>query len=149
MYNIWEKNSKEKMQKIMPCELPVFKESTTYIGGYNECFVVLKNAPHKDEAIKILMNWCRPELAEKWMRYTKGSTGITGNLTKTAFGTDQFENYMYTIDKKYDVNLIGDREMGPMINGKDGILALKVQDVLTGNISAKEAFDEFKKNVGL
>jgi len=147
MYNIWEKDSKEKMQKIMPCELPVYRPSTTYIGGYNECFVVLKNAPHKDEAIKILMNWCRPELAEKWMRYTKGSTGVTGNLTKTAFGTDQFENYMYTIDKKYDVNLIGDREMGPFINGKDGTLPLRVQDVLNGNITAKEAFEEFKKNV--
>lgn len=145
MYNIWKAKDKDKMDKIMPCEFPVFKNSSTYVGGYFANFEVLKNAPHKEEAIKIMMYMCRPELAEKWARYTKSSSGTNGNLTKTAFGIDRFENYIYVIDNKYGSNMVGDRDMGFI--GRKGFIDLKVQDVLLGKITAKSAMDDLRRKL--
>jgi len=40
---------------------------------------VLKNSPHRDQAVKLLMSLNKPDVAEKWARYTKSPTGVKGN----------------------------------------------------------------------
>jgi ABC-type glycerol-3-phosphate transport system substrate-binding protein len=91
---------------MMPAELPVFKPSPMTYGGYNITWAVPKNSPHKEQAIKFLLFLNSPDVAEKWIRYTKSPTGIKGKLAETNFGLDKFENFQYTIDKKYKGNKV-------------------------------------------
>ncbi len=152
MYNIWKMKGKEKMYKILPCELPVFKPSTVYLGGYVANWAVLKNAPHKDEAIKLMMYWCKPEVAEKWVRYTKSLSGIKGNLTTNTFGVDPFENFMYTIDKKYNGKMIQELDnryiLGDkLLANKNFKVLFRVIDVLEGHMTAEQAMDDIKRNI--
>ncbi len=145
MYGIWKKKDKEKMNKVIPCEFPVFKTSVAYCGGFNANWAVLKNSPHKDDAIKLLMYWCRPEIAEKWVRYSKSPSGVKGNFTTSSFGTDPYESYSYTIEKKYGSNLSKDEDNQYIVGEKNKNIDLLIQDVMEGRISAKEAMDEFRK----
>jgi len=145
MYSIWKMKSEEKMSKVIPCEFPVFKPSSAYIGGYTPNWVVLKNSPHKDEAVKLLMYWCTPGVAEKWVRISKSPSGVKGSFTTSSFGVDPFETYSYTIEKKYGGNLIKDEDLEYIVGARNKNVPLRVQEVLEGKLSAKDAFDAFKK----
>ncbi|MDA3893044.1 MAG: ABC transporter substrate-binding protein [Salinivirgaceae bacterium] len=146
MYGIWAENSSEKMKKVIPCEFPVFKPSSIYIGGYLSNWAVLKKSPNKDAAVKLLMHWTRPDIAERWVRLSKSPSGIKGNVASSSFGFDPYENYTHTIDTKYKT-LVRDEDKALMV-GKDNLhVPIKVQDVLTGQISGKDAFEEFKLQI--
>jgi ABC-type glycerol-3-phosphate transport system substrate-binding protein len=102
MYNMWMGRDSVKLKNMMPTELPVFKKSPAYIGGYFVTWAVLKKSPNRDKAVRFLLSINKPDVAEKWSRYTKSPTGIKGNLTTFNFGFDKFENYQYMIERKYD-----------------------------------------------
>jgi ABC-type glycerol-3-phosphate transport system substrate-binding protein len=70
MYNQWMSIDEQKSKKMLPAELPVFKPVDFYQGGYIPVWAVWKEAPHKQEAIDFLKFWSRPQIAEKWIRYT-------------------------------------------------------------------------------
>jgi hypothetical protein len=144
MYNIWTKNDKEAIRKMIPCELPVFKPSDSYIGGYTSNWAVPKNAAHLKEAIQMVLYWCRPDVAEKWARYTKCPSGVKGNLTTSSFGFDAYENFVFSIENKY-----GGKKVHPVSNNylfgdKNFRLPLRVIEVLEGNMTAAEAVNEFQ-----
>ena len=138
-------NDKEKLYKAIPCEYPVFKPSCAYIGGYNANWAILKNSPHKDEAIKLMMYWCKPFVAEKWVRYSKSPSGVKGNLTTSSFGFDPWETYSYKMEEKYKGNLIKDEDIEYMVGEKNKNTILKIKEVIEGRLTAKEAFNEFKR----
>lgn len=148
MYGIWEKDSKEQMKKVMPCEFPVFQPSNIYIGGYLSNWAVLKKSPRKDAAVKLLMHWCRPDIAERWVRISKSPSGVKGNVTSTSFGYDPYENYTHTIEQKYS-SLVMDEDKAFIVGESNLHIPLKVQEILTGQISAKDAFNDFKSQVAL
>ncbi len=147
MYPIWKMKGKDKMYKMMPCELPVFRPSITYMGGYVANWGVLKNAPHKEEAIKLMMFWCTPEIAEKWVRYTKSPSGVIGNLTITSFGVDPFEDFMYTIDAKYQGKMMQELDNQYILGEKNYKIPYRVIEVLEGRMTANEAMDELKSKL--
>jgi ABC-type glycerol-3-phosphate transport system substrate-binding protein len=147
MYNIWKDKNAEKMKSIIPCELPVFKPSDICLGGYTSNWAVLKNAPHREDAIKLLMYWTEPQVAEKWARYTKCPTGLKGNLTTTSFGTDEYENFMYNIEKRYGGRKISEVDNKYAVGEKNFGVNLKIIDVLEGRLSAKDAFKELNKKL--
>jgi ABC-type glycerol-3-phosphate transport system substrate-binding protein len=101
MYNIWQKIDEQKVVDCMPAELPVFKKTELYPANYNVSWGVLKNAPHKEAAIKFLLAMNKPGTSEMWVRYTKCPSGIKGNLTGLSFGSDQFENFSSHIQNYY------------------------------------------------
>jgi hypothetical protein len=101
MYNIWQNIDEKKVYDCMPVELPVFKPTKCYPSNYNVSWGVLKNAPHKEEAIKFLLAINKPGTSEMWVRYTKCPSGIKGNLTGVSFGSDQFENFSSHIQDTY------------------------------------------------
>lgn len=146
MYNIWKLKGADKMNKVIPCELPVFKTSDAYLGGYASNFAVLKNAPHREAAIRLMMFWCTPQVAEKWVRYTKSPSGVKGSLTTSAFGIDPYESYMYTMEKKYGVRKFPQSENQYMI-GEKNLTPLRVTEVLEGKISAEKAFEEVRRSL--
>jgi len=148
MYNIWLKKDSVKLKKMVPTELPVFKPAHTYIGGYFVTFAVLKNAPHREQAIRFLLSINKPDVAEKWARYTKSPTGIKGNLTTYNFGLDKLENYQYTIDRKYGNQKVDVYNDSKFCFGKynDTILDRSIE-VLSGILTADQAINQIKKNL--
>ena len=78
---------KKNQKKMLPAELPVFKEVDFYPGGYIPVWAVWKEAPHKKKAIELLKFWSGPRVAEKWTRYTMAPTGIRGNIATGEEGT--------------------------------------------------------------
>jgi hypothetical protein len=146
MYNIWKQKGPEKMAKMIPCELPVFQKSDSYIGGYASNWAVLKNGPHAKEAVRLMMYWCTPRMAEKWVRYTKSPSGIKGSLGTTTFGTDPYENFVYSIEQKY-----GEKQMPQSDNkyliGENNFTGLRVIEVLERKLSGDQAFIELVKTL--
>jgi ABC-type glycerol-3-phosphate transport system substrate-binding protein len=146
MYNIWKLKGANKMSNVLPCELPVFRPSDSYIGGYASNFAVLKNGPHVEAAIKLMMYWCTPHVAEKWVRYTKSPSGVKGNLTSTAFGIDPYESYMYTMENKYGAKKFPQAENQYML-GEKNLTSIKVIEVLEGKVSPEQAFEDVKRSI--
>ena len=145
MYNIWLKTDSSKLKFIMPVELPVFKPSPVTFGGYNCTWAVPKNAPHKDEAIKFLLFLNRPEVAEKWIRYTKSPSGIKGNLTSISFGLDKFENFQYYIEKKFGNRKV---ETNSYCFGKENEMVLNhIEDVFSGKMDAQTAMNDIRRSI--
>jgi ABC-type glycerol-3-phosphate transport system substrate-binding protein len=144
MYNIWTKKNKTDIQKILPCELPVFKKYNSYLYGYASNWVVPKNAPHKDAAIKLMMYFCRPEISELWVSYTKCPSGVKGNISNAEFGVDPFESFLYTIDNEYKTNKINPVEGKYLFGEINFSLPVRVIEILEGKMTAKQAITEFK-----
>ncbi len=149
MYNYWQKVDINELNNMVPAELPVFKPSDVYFGGYSIMWAVPKNAPHRDEAVKLLLFISRPDIAEKWNRYTKCPSGIKGRLTSVSFGKDHFEEFTNNIDKKY-----GSKKLS--FNYLDNNLVIGVSkrnvdlhtiDVATGQMSAEDAMASVRKQL--
>jgi ABC-type glycerol-3-phosphate transport system substrate-binding protein len=145
MYNIWTKNDKVGIRKMVPCELPVFKPCDSYIGGYTSNWAVPKNAAHLKEAIQMVLYWCRPDVAEKWARYTKCPSGVKGNLTTSSFGLDAYENFVYAIESKYGGKKIHPVSNNYLFGDKNFRLPLRVIEVLEGSMTATQAVNEFRQ----
>lgn len=151
MYNIWDKDSANKvlLKNIWPAELPAYNgKSPCYIGGYKSCWAVPKNAPHRESAIKLLTYWSIPEVSEKWVRYTKCSSGIKGNLTSVSFGFDQFEDFIYTLDKQYGVErmyIAPDKAVYFGEKNKD--IYLPIGDILTKKVLADDVIKSIRQQL--
>jgi hypothetical protein len=146
MYSHWRGIDKEKILKMVPAELPVFKQQKRYLGGYLSTFAVLKNSPNVDNAIKLMLFWCRPDIAEKWVRYTKNPTGLIGNMTNSEFGGDIFERFQSSIIKKYGNN-VGYSSDASFIYGATAltytsILNYSITQLLSGEISAEKVYNQ-------
>jgi raffinose/stachyose/melibiose transport system substrate-binding protein len=101
MYSQWMSIDDQKAQKMLPAELPSFKEVDFYQGGFIPVWAVWKDAPHKEEAIDFLKFWSRPQIAEKWTRYTMAPTGIKGHIASGTEGTHPYALWQKRITEKY------------------------------------------------
>lgn len=148
MYNIWLAIDNEKINNCMPAEFPSFKTSSVYPGGYQIMWAVLKNAPHKEEAIKFLLAMNKPEMAEMWVRYTKCPTGIKGNLTGVSFGKDQFENFSYHVQNVYKTNTYRYYESSSwVLNKRNDKTPIYFNEVIQGQLSASEAMRRIRQSI--
>jgi ABC-type sugar transport system, periplasmic component len=150
MYNIWLQYNPEKIKKMIPSELPVFKPSPLTIGGYHVTWAVPKNSPHKEQAIKFLLFLNTPDVAEKWARYTKSPSGIKSQLTQVYFGLDKFEDFQYTIEKKYGKNKMGFINNSRIYLGSDfQDISIPSVNVFSGEITADQAMQTIKKQIAI
>jgi ABC-type glycerol-3-phosphate transport system substrate-binding protein len=149
MYNSWQGKKPQKLKDILPCELPVFQSFDMYVGGYQIAWAVLKNAPHKDEAIKFLLALNKADNANTWVNYTKSPTGIKGSLSTVSFGIDQFESFSAYIQQKYGANKYQYTSTNSeYIFGFSKRETTNFQmEVLAGEISADEAIMKIKKAI--
>lgn len=149
MYNYWQKVNNSEVINMVPNELPVFKPSNVYFGGYSVMWAVPKNALNREEAVKFLLAMSKPDVAEKWSRYTKCPTGIKGNVTSVSFGKDHFEDFTYNIDKRYGFNKLSfnylDNNMVVGFSKKN--VNLHLIDVGTGAMTADEAIADIKRQL--
>ncbi len=148
MYNIWQSIDDKKIHNCMPTEFPSFNKTSVYPGGYQVMWAVLKNAPHKEEAIRFLLDMNRPAMSEMWVRYTKCPTGIKGNLTGVSFGGDQFENFSYHIQDTYGLNTYRYYESSSwVLNESNANTPIYYLEVIQGQMTAKEAIQKIRKSI--
>ena len=146
MYNHWMSIDEEKAKKMIPAELPVLKKTDFYQGGYIPTWAIWKNATHKDAAIELMRFWSRPQVAEKWARYTMAPTGIKGQATTGTESEHPFAIWQKNITKKYGGNIYYIPSTA-YIFGEEGGNALLLDDVKTeilklldGETTAEEAY---------
>jgi ABC-type glycerol-3-phosphate transport system substrate-binding protein len=147
MYNIWKAKDPVALNKLLPCDFPSFKTSKTCIGGYVANWAVLKNSPHCDEAVKLMMFWCRPDVAEKWVRYTRCPSGVKGNLATSTYGTDQFENYIYTMAQKYQGHMVQDIDLEYIAGNKNRSVQFHATEVMEGKLTTEQAMKNLKSQL--
>lgn len=151
MYNIWLNMDSSKLINMLPTEFPTYKTSPICFGGYFVPWAVLKKAPNRERAIRFLLSINKPDVAEKWARYTKSPTGIKGNLTTYNFGLDKFENYEYVMDHKYGQHKINVFYNSVYFFGKENenvemsFDGSYINHILTGKMTADEAIKGIEK----
>ncbi len=153
MYSQWMSIDEKKAEKMYPAEMPVFQNVDFYQGGYIPVWAVWKDAPHKKEAIELMKFWSRPQVAEKWVKYTMAPTGIKGELTTGTEGKHPFAVWQEKITKKYggDIYYIPSTAY---IFGEEGenallldILKKEILELLDGKTTAQESYERIMKKV--
>ncbi len=146
MYSHWMGMDENKTTIMMPAELPVFEETDFYMGSFTPQFAVMKDSPHKQAAIKLIEFMSRPQIAEKWVRYTKSPTGIQGNLMTSDIAQDQFEQFQSEVGERYQGRFHFSDNAAYMLGEENVLLDSMVDelmiDVLDGEVTAQEAYDE-------
>lgn len=150
MYNLWKESDGDSYKKMMPAELPVFNKSNTYPGGYIPTFAVLKNAPNKENGIKLLKYWSSSDVAERWAAYTKSPTGLKGDLSRGEFSLDKYEKFQLEISKKYGRNMRFYPDPSYAL-GKSSQVGKKdfediIVELLAGNMSYLSAVEKLNLN---
>ncbi len=145
MYSHWRGIDEEKLHKMVPTELPVFQPVNHAMGGYIPTWAVMKNSPNRKTAIQLLMAWCEPRVAEKWVRYTKNPTGIKGNLSEATLGTDVYEQYQAYMTNKYGERVHHSANADYLLGRQNAHLQEEINDnirlILCGEITAQKAYD--------
>lgn len=149
MYNIWKNKNSTKLADIIPCELPVFKYSNKYIGGYTSNFCIPKNSAHVKEAVTLLMLLTRSDVAEEWTRITKCPSGVIGSFSSSSFGASKepFTSFTFNIESKYRTNKIALTDTYYILGKYNTSVSLNSIDVLEGKITAKEAINLIKSKI--
>ncbi len=146
MFTYWESADKAKTGNMVPVELPSLDKCGHYLGSYKTAWGVMKNSGNRDLAIKFLMSFTLPKIAERWVRITKSPTGILGNISEPAAGNDQFEKFQYMIDKKYGGQLFYPETTGYILgkenDGLRGVIETNLRKLFDGKISAQAAYAE-------
>lgn len=148
MYSHWRGLDKQKTMNMVPVEMPVYQQVDHYIGGYNPMFAVMKNSPFKDKAVEFLMEFSKPNTAEKWVRYAKGPSGIKGNLSDSGDDSetaDQYDKFISYITEKYGGNVYDTKTVDYILGRAYKDLSPKffrhLVSVMAGETTASEAYD--------
>ncbi len=148
MYNHWMAIDTELIENMYPAELPTFQEIDFYVGSYTPQFAVFKEAPNKDAAIRLQKLWSKPQMAEKWVRYTKSMTGIKGNIQLPSATEDQFEEFQQQITDKYAGRLHYADDVAHVFGTENKLLGSELSQtiikVLDGDMTATEALSYLK-----
>jgi hypothetical protein len=154
MYSHWRGIDKEKVLKMVPVEMPVYEQVGHYIGGYNPMFAVMKNSPVAEEAIDLLMEFSKPNTAEKWVRYAKAPSGIKGNISDSgddSESADQYDQFISYITEKYGGNVYDTKTVDYVLGRKYKDLSPKfyrhLVAVMNGDITADEAYTRIMDDV--
>ena len=145
-YNILQKNHPDLLKKLRLAQMPGYTRPTFYVGGYTPVWAVMKNSPNQNAALELMRFWSRPEIAEKWVRYTKNPTGLAGNLYDPEYGNDLFAEYQ----RKLSLN----RELRPDFFARErnecpvSQIFSNLYPLLYGELTADEAWDKLIKDSG-
>lgn len=147
MYSHWRQvGGDEKLKKMIPVEMPAFQQTNHYSGGYIPTWAVMKFSPNRENAIKLMMFWSTPKVAEKWIRYTKNPTGIAGHMAIAEEGADPFELFQHRITDQYGPNVQYSANVGYIFGLENQALQsdveIKIRELLTGQTTAEEAYEQ-------
>lgn len=147
MYSHWHGIDAQKTIKMVPVEMPAYQPVNHYMGGYNPMFAVAKDSPVRDEAVKLLMTFSTPNVAEKWVRYAKGPSGIKGNISSAGSvseTSDQFDRFITYITDKYGGSVFDSKTVDYILGERYKDLTVKFNmhlgDVMDGTATADQAY---------
>ena len=132
----------ELLKKILPAQLPGFEKQSFYTGGFITTWAVMKNSPMREYGIKLMRLWASPEIAQKWVRYTKSPTGLAGNLYNSEYGLD----LMARFQKKLTANRTPQTDIMFLKEETSPLASLWgfILPVVEGRMTANEALAEMK-----
>jgi two-component system chemotaxis sensor kinase CheA len=144
MYSHWAGIDKVKMEKMVPALLPTFRKTDHYMGGYLPTWAVLKNAPHRDMGIKLLMTMCQEKYARLWIDFAKCPTGIKGDRPFDENSSDRYEKFQSLASQRFGARIQFSSTPAYFL-GKENALLEKVVNstmlkLLEGRIGAADAF---------
>lgn len=143
MYSRWRDIDIAKSAKMIPTELPVFKPVNHGLGGVIPTWAVMKNCPHREAAVRLIMSMATPKVAERWVQYTKTPTGLAGDFSKATMGSDVYEVYQRTLSEKYGSRVQYSFNASYLLGKKNSLLQKDIVDVLwrllEGNTNAAQA----------
>ena len=149
MYSHWHGIDAKKTMKMVPSEMPAYQPVDHYMGGYNPMFAVAKDSPVRDEAVKLLMTFATPNVAEKWVRYAKAPSGILGNVSsagKVSVETDQFDDFITYVSNKYSGNVFDSKTVDYILGEQYKDISLQFNKILgavmDGKMTADAAYAE-------
>ncbi|HPR82338.1 MAG TPA: ABC transporter substrate-binding protein [Pontiellaceae bacterium] len=142
-YNTLKDSFPQSLRKLRLAQMPGFQKQRYYAGGFIPVWAVMKNSPNRAAAIRLMQFWSRPEIAEKWIRYTKSPTGLAGNLYDPEYGNDLFAEYQ----RKLALNrtLKPDIFMSESDRSPINPVLRSLRPLLRGEISADEVYRKFEE----
>lgn len=154
MYTHWMGIDKKKTMNMVPVEMPAYRPVDHYMGGYNPMFAVMNDSPLRDEAVQLLMAFSTPNIAEKWIRYAKGPSGIKGNISESGSedeSADQYDRFISYITQKYGSNVFDSKTVDYVLGKKYKNITMKfcqhLVAVINGKITADEAYSRILEDM--
>lgn len=142
MYSRWRDIDVAKSSKMVPSELPVFKPVNYGLGGVIPTWAVMKDSPHREEAVRLIMSMSTPKVAERWVQYTKTPTGLAGGFSKATMGSDLYEVYQRTLSEKYESRVQYSFNAAYLLGKKNSLLQKNIVDILWKLLEGKMTADQ-------
>ncbi|MFA7257081.1 MAG: extracellular solute-binding protein [Kiritimatiellales bacterium] len=142
-YNLLQRDYPDLLTKLRLAQVPGYERQVFCVGGYMPVWAVMKASPNRDAAIRLMQFWSRPEIAEKWVRYTKNPTGVAGNLYDPEYGQDIFAEYQ----RKLALNRIIRPDIFSLKKSECPVWSVfnALSPLLTGKLTAEEAYHGIKE----
>jgi spermidine/putrescine-binding protein len=147
MYSRWRDIDIAKSAKMVPTELPVFKPVDYGLGGVITTWAVMKDSPHRDAAVHLIMSMSTPRVAEKWVQYTKTPTGIAGDFSKATMGSDVYEIYQRNLSEKYGSRVQYSFNAAYLLGKNNSLLQKDIVDVLWKLLDGKMTADQAQHSI--
>lgn len=147
MYSRWRDIDVAKSAKMVPTELPVFKPVSYGLGGVIPTWAVMKDSPHREAAIRLLMSMSTPRVAERWVQYTKTPTGLFGDFSKATMGSDVYEVYQRTLSEKYGSRVQYSFNAAYLLGKNNSLLQKDIVEVLWKLLEGKTTADQARKSI--
>jgi len=145
MYNHWRAIDPVKLDLMQPAQLPVFQPVDHAVGGYIPTWAVMKNGARRDAAVDFLMWWSRPQVAERWVNYTKNPTGLRGHLDMATLGDDPYERFQAFVTEQYGARLHYSANTGYLLGKRNAFLQEQLNEelrlLLQGQTTALAAYE--------
>lgn len=152
MYSQFRGVSRAAAEKARPVEDPRVRRANGLVGDYTPAFAVMRDSPHRDAAVDLVMSWAQPKNANKWVRYTKNLTGCRSFMTE--LGADEagsfddvYERYLVDMKTKHRglpvMNfrglsvVFGERNPVPVVELRERLAA-----ILEGRLTARAYYQE-------
>jgi ABC-type glycerol-3-phosphate transport system substrate-binding protein len=146
-YNMWENVDKIKAQNMLPAELPVFEKPSMILhGSFQSLWAVLKNSPHRIEAIKFIQYMCSNDIAEKWISSTKNPSGLNAKINASDLAQDEIGKFNAAIEKKYGNN-ISNFNIVKILFGPKASFTIDATPVVKGTLTADEYYNQIVKQI--
>ncbi len=147
MYSRWRDIDIAKSLKMIPTELPAFKPVNYCLGGFIPTWAVMKDSPHREAAIRLVMSMSTPKVAERWVEYTKTPTGIAGHVSKATIGSDVYEVYQRTMSEKCGSRVQYSYNAAYLLGKENTLLQKDIVDVLWKLLEGKLTADQAQHSI--
>ena len=156
MYSHFRGVSPEHYKNGIPVEQPYVGQPNGLVGHFVNAFAVMKASPSREAAIELSMMWAEPEVAEKWVEYTRNPTGIRGNLQHPVLGSlegDVYGSFLHDMERQYSTLPMRNFRAPTYVFGKD--ISVSEEDfrsnlmlILEGKLKAEEYYRTILHQVG-